>query len=98
MKMSSRDRNAFVRMGAIGGKKAADNMTPEQRRDRASKAVSARWAKARERAAALQSATDADLIDWANDPCGKCGGHLIHADGCPVSGAARARKAKAKGN
>ncbi len=35
--------------GAAGGHRAALNMTPEQRAERARKAVEARWAKARRR-------------------------------------------------
>lgn len=34
-------------MGARGGKQAAANMTPEQRKARASKAIKARWDKYR---------------------------------------------------
>lgn len=33
--------------GAIGGRKAALNMTPEQRHERAVKAAAARWSKKR---------------------------------------------------
>lgn len=38
---------AIKQLGSIGGKKAAENMTPEQRKDRASKAVRAREEKRR---------------------------------------------------
>ena len=37
------------RGGAKGGKAAARNMTPQQRVERAKKAVAARWEKAKER-------------------------------------------------
>ncbi len=45
--MTTRRRKdpAAARLGARGGKKRAENMTPEQRSAAARKAVRARWAK-----------------------------------------------------
>lgn len=40
------------RGGRKGGLKSASNMTPEQRRERARKAVQARWKKAKQQKAA----------------------------------------------
>lgn len=35
--------------GKIGGRKSSDNMTPEQRKERARKAAAARWGKKEEK-------------------------------------------------
>jgi hypothetical protein len=45
MKLDEHIREQFRREGAKGGKKAAKMFTPEQRRERARKAIAARWAK-----------------------------------------------------
>jgi len=46
--MKNEIKRYFARFGKQGGKKAAQNMTPEQRTDRARKAGLARQQKARE--------------------------------------------------
>jgi hypothetical protein len=46
MATKSEIRNYFAKFGKEGGKKRARNMTAEQRREAARKAVKARWAKA----------------------------------------------------
>lgn len=38
-------RSISQRTGALGGRKAASQMTPEQRSERARKAAAARWTK-----------------------------------------------------
>jgi general stress protein YciG len=38
-------RDFFVKTGRRGGQARASNMTPEQRREAAQKAIRARWAK-----------------------------------------------------
>jgi hypothetical protein len=43
MKLTKKEKNAFRKVGAEGGKKAASGMTPEQRKARATKAAQARW-------------------------------------------------------
>ena len=72
MEISKRDRNAFKRVGASGGHAAAKSMTPEARKERASKAAKARWKKAAERAALLQAGTDADLCRHGKLLCPTC--------------------------
>jgi hypothetical protein len=47
--MKSEISRYFAKFGKKGGKQAAENMTPEQRKERARKAGLARQAKARER-------------------------------------------------
>lgn len=47
MKISKRDREAFVRVGRAAAIAQSAGMTPEQRSERARKAVKARWAKAK---------------------------------------------------
>lgn len=47
MKITTKDRMAFARVGSVGGKTSASNMTPAERSERARKAVTARWANAR---------------------------------------------------
>jgi hypothetical protein len=38
---------AFSKAGKVGGTTAAANLTPKQRKEKASKAAQARWAKAK---------------------------------------------------
>lgn len=45
MVMSLALREELRKLGKKGGKKSSDNMTPEQRSERARKAGSARWEK-----------------------------------------------------
>ena len=45
--MSKKERAVFKKFGAAGGRTAAENMTTEQKRARALKAVAAREAKRR---------------------------------------------------
>jgi len=40
-------KSAAAIMGSAGGRSASDNMTPEERTNRARKAANARWAKAK---------------------------------------------------
>ena len=47
MNLNDQVREYFRKEGAKGGKKAAKMFTPEQRRERARKAIAARWAKKR---------------------------------------------------
>ena len=42
MRITKSEREILRRIGSSGGKKAAKNMTPEQRKERATKAVRAR--------------------------------------------------------
>ncbi len=42
-----RKNPAAVALGRRGGKKTAENLTPEQRSEMARKAVTARWSKAK---------------------------------------------------
>jgi len=41
--MKKLTREYFQEQGSIGGKKSSANMTPEQRKERAKKALEARW-------------------------------------------------------
>lgn len=43
--MKKLTREYFQKQGSIGGKKSSANMTPEQRKERAKKALEARWKK-----------------------------------------------------
>jgi len=45
MKLAEQVLEYFRKQGAKGGRKAAKMFTPEQRRERARKAIAARWAK-----------------------------------------------------
>jgi len=45
MKLPDEVREFFRRQGRIGGKRRAQNLTPEERSEGARRAVQARWAK-----------------------------------------------------
>jgi hypothetical protein len=47
--MDPKTLEAFAALGRIGGKTRAKNMTAEQRRESARKAVVARWAKVKKK-------------------------------------------------
>jgi hypothetical protein len=51
MKLPDEIRDYFRKQGAVGGKTRAANLSPEERRKGALKAVQARWAKARKKSA-----------------------------------------------
>lgn len=43
--LTKQEREMFRKMGARGGKKSAEGMTPEERKERAKKAAATRWGK-----------------------------------------------------
>ncbi len=49
MKLPENVREYFQKQGAVGGKTRAANLSPEERREIARKAVQTRWAKAKKK-------------------------------------------------
>jgi hypothetical protein len=49
MKMPEEIRKFFRKQGAVGGKTRAENLSAEERREAARKAVQARWQKAKKK-------------------------------------------------
>jgi len=44
MRLTREERKVILKISSFGGRKAARNMTPEQRRDRAIRGAKTRWA------------------------------------------------------